>query len=111
MLEQYGNLIKNGVTSSNQPNYSIPKRNREINVVLGTNIKTSILNTSFKVEVNTAVLAHFEVSEVTSFELISNRIQLYTSDKIPIILIFQSNTDAEVALQRIDDILNGQNII
>lgn len=78
-------------------------------VISNTNqIKTSLLSNSFKiVDNNNRILMHFSDEEIVSFDLIDNSIYIYSADKIPYVLKFQSNNEAEIGNERINNILNG----
>lgn len=90
----------------------IEKNGNILFLVKANQVKLGILNTSLKiVDENNNILMHFSNSEITSFDLIDNSIYIYSTDTIPFVLRFSSNEEAEIANNRINDIINGQNVV
>lgn len=85
-----------------------------IQVVVGCNIKTDIINQTFKIISNlnpSFSLAHFQNSQVTEWSINTNNIILTSCDSYPLTLIFESAEEALVGDKRLWKIMEGGNII
>lgn len=91
------------IIETNDANFTLSSNNQ---------IKSSIINKSFKVFDNTgSVIILFSNNELTSFQLLDNTISIYTSDEVPYKLIFYTNEEAELANEKINRIINGEFIL
>lgn len=78
-----------------------------IGVLYACDVKTNVLGKSIKVETADGVLFHTLINDITSCDIISNRIIINTADEIPITLTFIDSIDAGIALNNIDIAMNG----
>src|SRR3954469_2862421 len=78
-------------------------------IELASQIKTNIINKTIKIIDNNTIddiIIHFNLDEMTSWELIDNMIRIYTSDEIPTVIRFSSNDEAEEGNDRINRLIN-----
>ena len=81
-------------------------------VTTASQVKISKLNLTWEVLSSEGeILMHFSNEEIVSFDLVDNIIYVYTSDVIPFVLKFSSNDEALEGNERINRILNGENVI
>lgn len=50
---------------------------------------------------------HYVLNNIVSFDLIEDKIIIHTSDEVSITYVFTSKLDAEIANNKINDIING----
>jgi hypothetical protein len=116
-------MSTNSINSFGQLVWKNHKPASKINVELDDNsiivnsveqIKTSMIINTWKIvdaEDPSIILMHFSNADIVSFDLVGNSIYLYSGDEIPYVLRFLSNYDAEIANERINNIINGINYV
>lgn len=84
-----------------------------LNVGVGCNIKTDIINLSFKiVDIDgLTIIAHFMNEEVSGWILQATRIILYSSDKITYYLDFNSEEEAIIGDLRLYKTMEGFSVV
>lgn len=75
--------------------------------LLGTDVKTSVQNQSLQVVHNSVTIALFMLNEIASWDLSANQITIYSTDQLPVTLMFLSTTEAQTADSRLTQISNG----
>jgi hypothetical protein len=110
------NIFKDSIKDSNVSSSQIALNKFEENdstyyIEHASQIKTNIINKTFKVIDNNTVddiILHFNLDELTSWDLLDNMISIYTSDEIPTVIRFSSNDEAEEGNERINRLVNGE---
>lgn len=97
------NIITNNILST-------PAINPLSNLV-ACNVFTDIQSISFKVAVQGVILAHFIVDNIVSWEVSLNIIVIKTKDEVAYTLSFVSVGECIIADDRINNMMNGQNVI
>jgi len=104
------NQLASGSTSTDDQSGSGNTPQPPSNIITGllsTDIKTSVQGQSIKITQNSITVAMFMLSEIASWDLNANQITIYSTDLLPLILVFASINEAELGDQRLTDATNG----
>lgn len=78
-----------------------------ISGLAGVDIKTNIQNVSIKIVKSGNTVGHFDLEQISSWDLSGNQIILNSSDEIPVTLVFINTDEAIIGDQRLTSAQNG----
>lgn len=112
----YSRFYSNGrtkfITKTNNQVQSVeaPAQNvitNTIDSLYGSSIKTNVQNVSIKILKNSQIVAHFDLKEISSYDLNGSSIIIHSADNKPVTLLFVSDAEAIIGDQRIGVAING----
>lgn len=78
-----------------------------ISGLIAADIKTDIAGESIKIVKTNQIVGHFELSKISTWDLVGVQIVVYSSDAQPVTLVFINLPEAENADQRLLTAQNG----
>jgi len=97
------NLMSTAVVANSAPEV-------ELNVIsglAGTDIKTNIQNVSIKIVKSGDTVGHFDLEQISTWDLLGTQIVVNSSDEVPVTLVFINADEAIIGDQRLTSAQNG----
>lgn len=90
---------------------TLGQNNNYFTTLYACNILTNVVGISIKIKVGVEFWIHIELKKITSVDVVNNMLKVNTKDTVPFFFLFISTAEALKALNKIDDAINGLNVI